>query len=150
MTPFTHLFSCLLFFLIISTSVSALQHKTTPKLPPLRRLPILRQFNAEPAAPATISKDLKTFFYKQTLDHFNYNPESYATFNQRYVVSFKYWGGGSKNAPIFAYLGAEAPLENDLGGIGFLPENAPRFKALQVYIEVNLVNSEIILNTYQV
>lgn len=137
MTPITRLLPHLLFLILISsTTISATQHKATPKSPPLR-LPILRHLNTEPVVPPhKIPKDLKTFYYKQTLDHFNYNPQSYAKFHQRYVVSFKYWGGGSTNSPIFAYLGAEAPLENDLGGIGFLPENAPRFQALQVYIEV--------------
>ncbi|KAJ0083415.1 hypothetical protein Patl1_30536 [Pistacia atlantica] len=46
-----------------------------------------------------------------------------------------YWGGSNSNAPIFAYLGAEAPIDGDLSIIGFLPDNALRFKALLVYIE---------------
>lgn len=78
--------------------------------------------------------DFKTFYYKQTLDHFNYNPESYATFQQRYLVNLKYWKSG-KAAPIFAYLGAESTIDDDVGSTGFLDDNAPRFGALQVYIE---------------
>ncbi|CAK9150487.1 unnamed protein product [Ilex paraguariensis] len=80
-------------------------------------------------------KDFETFFYTQTLDHFNYRPESYTTFKQRYVINWKYWGGANASAPIFAYLGEEGSLDYDLAGIGFLRENAPRFKALQVFIE---------------
>ncbi|KVI00106.1 Peptidase S28 [Cynara cardunculus var. scolymus] len=80
-------------------------------------------------------KDVETFFYNQTLDHFNYNPQSYATFPQRYYINSKWWGGANKNAPIFAYLGAEGPLDRDIPIIGFLTDNAPRFKALLVYIE---------------
>ncbi|KAK0603834.1 hypothetical protein LWI29_009143 [Acer saccharum] len=38
-------------------------------------------------------------------------------------------------APILAYLGAEAPLDGDIAGIGFLTDNAVRFNALLVYIE---------------
>ncbi|KAJ7981087.1 Lysosomal Pro-X carboxypeptidase [Quillaja saponaria] len=87
--------------------------------------------------PATISlpltEDFSTFYYNQTLDHFNYRPDSYITFPQRYVINFKYWGGA--NAPIFVYLGAEAPIDGDLRGIGFLTENAALFNALIVYIE---------------
>ncbi|KAL2507471.1 Serine carboxypeptidase S28 family protein [Forsythia ovata] len=79
--------------------------------------------------------DLKTYFYKQTLDHFNYGPQSYATFKQKYVINFKYWGGANSSSPIFAYLGAESPLADDLQNLGFLSANAPHFKALQVYIE---------------
>ncbi|KAK1587008.1 hypothetical protein Q3G72_008510 [Acer saccharum] len=36
---------------------------------------------------------------------------------QRYVINFKYWGGANANAPIFAYLGAEAPLDEDVGEV---------------------------------
>ncbi|KAG8371236.1 hypothetical protein BUALT_Bualt13G0066700 [Buddleja alternifolia] len=86
-------------------------------------------------SPPTISKDYKKYFYTQTLDHFNYGPQSYATFKQKYVVNAKYWGGGKSNAPILAYLGEESPLDVDLDFIGFLPDNAPYFNALSVYIE---------------
>ncbi|XP_062172691.1 uncharacterized protein LOC133878193 [Alnus glutinosa] len=81
------------------------------------------------------AEDFKTFYYTQQLDHFNYRPESYATFQQRYVINFKYWGGADSNAPIFAYLGAEESLDDDLSTVGFLNDNALRFKALQLFIE---------------
>ncbi|KAK8990219.1 hypothetical protein V6N11_008925 [Hibiscus sabdariffa] len=84
---------------------------------------------------AAVSDDLQTFYYPQTLDHFNYLPESYATFQQRYVINFKHWGGANNSAPILAYLGAEAPLDDHLPIIGFLNDNAIRFNALLVYIE---------------
>ncbi|KAI9195635.1 hypothetical protein LWI28_016804 [Acer negundo] len=77
----------------------------------------------------------KTFYYNQTLDHFNYRPESYSTFRQRYVINFKYWGGANASAPIFAYLGAEAPLNEGVPASGFLTDNAVRFNALLVSIE---------------
>lgn len=106
-----------------------------PRLSPIRET-ILQ--NSEILSSATISEDFQTFYYNQTLDHFNYRPESYSTFQQRYIINFKYWGGGAdqSNAPIFAYLGAESPLDNAPSGIGFLTDNAPQFKALLVYIEV--------------
>lgn len=123
------IFHCLLIsLLIVPNSVSSARNQ----------IPRLRAILHEPESiPAPVSKDFKTFFYTQTLDHFNYNPQSYSTFKQRYVINFKHWGGANCSAPIFAYLGAEAALDYDLDGIGFLPENAHRFKALQVYIEVN-------------
>ncbi|KAJ4978281.1 hypothetical protein NE237_009061 [Protea cynaroides] len=85
--------------------------------------------------PSSSSDDLQTFFYTQTLDHFNYRPESYTTFQQRYVINCKYWGGANSSAPIFVYLGEESNLDFDLGGVGFFNDNAARFKALIVYIE---------------
>ncbi|KAF8038148.1 hypothetical protein BT93_B0876 [Corymbia citriodora subsp. variegata] len=85
--------------------------------------------------PVSVTNDFKTFFFNQTLDHFNYRPESYTTFGQRYLINSKYWGGVNSSAPIFIYLGAEASIENDLESIGFLIENAAQFKALLVYIE---------------
>ncbi|KAH9660410.1 prolylcarboxypeptidase-like protein [Citrus sinensis] len=51
-----------------------------------------------------------TYYYTQTLDHFNYKPESYATFQQKYIMNFKYWGGASTSSPIIVYIGEEAPL----------------------------------------
>ncbi|WJZ89801.1 hypothetical protein VitviT2T_008992 [Vitis vinifera] len=118
--------------LILSCCVSAAQFNV-PRLGPLSR-GILR--NPEPAAVSeSFYKDLKTFFYAQTLDHFNYRPESYKTFRQRYVMNFKHWGGAKAGAPIFAYLGAEAPLDGDLVNIGFVNDNAARFNALLIYIE---------------
>ncbi|MCL7031835.1 hypothetical protein MKW94_001074 [Papaver nudicaule] len=72
------------------------------------------------------------FFYTQTLDHFNYRPESYETFQQKYVINFKNWGGADDGAPIFVYLGGEAEIDEDPG---FLCDNAPQFKALIVSIE---------------
>ncbi|KAE8037534.1 hypothetical protein FH972_010116 [Carpinus fangiana] len=81
------------------------------------------------------TEDFKTFYYTQPLDHFNYRPDSYTTFQQRYLINSKYWGGADSNAPIFAYLGAEESLDVDFSIIGFLNDNALQFKALQLYIE---------------
>lgn len=120
-------------FIVVSISVTATSSKI-PRLSPVRGTILL-----DPEIlSAPISEDFQTFFYTQTLDHFNYRPESYSNFQQRYVINFKYWGGSNSNAPIFAYLGAEAPLDGDLPIIGFLPDNALRFKALLVYIEVDI------------
>ena len=133
----------LLIFLIFSICVSATQFNI-PRLGAHRK-----RFQNEPKAmsPSDQSKDFKTFFYTQTLDHFNYRPDSYATFQQRYVINFKHWGGSNSSAPIFVYLGAEGSLDEDLDVAGFLPDNAPRFKALLVYIEVRIcINFMLLLN----
>lgn len=81
--------------------------------------------------------DFQTYFYQQTLDHFNYGSESYLTFRQKYMINTKYWNVGS---PIFVHLGAEAPLNTtSFGNVGFLNYDlAPRFHALLVFIEVIL------------
>lgn len=120
--------SLTLFLLLISNTVSS------NKIPILT--PILQDPHQTKHSSSFASTELKTFYYDQTIDHFSYGPQSYKTFKQRYVINFKYWGGAKSNSPILAYLGAEAPLDSDLVGIGFLSENAPTFKALQVYIEV--------------
>ncbi|KAI5602983.1 hypothetical protein BDE02_01G189400 [Populus trichocarpa] len=75
----------------------------------------------------------ETCFYNQTLDHFNYRPESYDTFPQRYVINSKYWGGA--NASILVYLGAEASIDGYRDAAGFLDDNAVQFKSLLVFIE---------------
>ncbi|CAN1252775.1 Lysosomal Pro-X carboxypeptidase [Linum perenne] len=77
---------------------------------------------------------LKTLFYNQTLDHFNYAPQSYVTFQQRYVINSRHFTAGTAGT-ILVYFGAEAPLDNDLRSIGFLSENGATFGALLVYIE---------------
>ncbi|XP_023531617.1 lysosomal Pro-X carboxypeptidase-like [Cucurbita pepo subsp. pepo] len=118
------LLPCLL--LILSACVSATQYRI-PRLSPTDR-------DSE-ALFSPLSDDFKTFYYNQTLDHFNYRPESYTTFAHRYIINFKYWGGANSSAPILAYLGAEGPLDNDLNVVGFSTDNAAQFGALLVYIE---------------
>ncbi|KAG6682450.1 hypothetical protein I3842_13G142300 [Carya illinoinensis] len=125
----------LILFLVISTSVLSTTTATTlfdiPRLSPLGG--ILQ--DPETVLSANVSDDFETFYYNQTLDHFNYMPESYSTFPQRYVINSKYWDGANRSAPILAYLGAEAPLDGAMYGIGFLTDNAAEFKSLLVYIE---------------
>ncbi|KAH7512208.1 hypothetical protein FEM48_Zijuj12G0066200 [Ziziphus jujuba var. spinosa] len=84
---------------------------------------------------STGNKLYKTKYYTQILDHFNFYPKSYHTFQQRYLVNDTYWGGAKKNAPIFVYTGNEGDIEWFAQNTGFLYETAPRFKALIVFIE---------------
>ena len=138
-----------LFFLVFTFSASVFAFNM-PRLGTQRKTT-----QHEPQTTSSISnlQDLKTYYYTQTLDHFNYRPDSYTTFKQRYVINSRYWGGANASAPIFAYLGAEESLDDDLPIIGFLSDNAPRFKALQVYIEVNFkkwcVNYFMFYNNYK-
>ncbi|OMO90327.1 Peptidase S28 [Corchorus olitorius] len=77
-----------------------------------------------------------TYYYNQTLDHFNYKYESYLTFQQQYVVNSKYWGGANSSSPIFVYTGDEAGLYGDvISTSGFMIDLASRFQGLILYIE---------------
>ncbi|XP_061345372.1 uncharacterized protein LOC133291175 isoform X2 [Gastrolobium bilobum] len=125
-------FKWLLFiFLIYSTYLSTTHSLRIPRLSPIAE----RETTLQDPAVASNTEDVKTFFYKQNLDHFNYRPQSYRKFQQRYMINFKYWGGANSSAPIFAYLGAEEPIDNSPTGIGFMTDNAASFNALLVYIE---------------
>ncbi|KAJ6801054.1 lysosomal Pro-X carboxypeptidase-like isoform X2 [Iris pallida] len=75
------------------------------------------------------------YYYTQTLDHFDYQPESYATFPQRYAVSNVSWGGARNDSPILVYLGGESPVDYLLKEPLFLSEIAAHCNALLVYIE---------------
>ena len=126
-------FQWLLFiFLIHSTYFTKTKSLTIPRLSPIEE----RIRHEAAAMDANETGDFKTFYYRQTVDHFNYRPDSYTTFQQRYLINFKYWGGANSSAPIFVYFGAEEPIDVDLPFIGFLTDNAAAFNALIVYIEV--------------
>jgi lysosomal Pro-X carboxypeptidase len=122
-------------FLIFSTSVSTATLHNIPRLSPIGRT-LSKARETVVSASVNFSDDLQTFYYNQTLDHFNYRPERYSTFQQRYVINSKYWGGANSRAPIFAYFGGESPLDEDVVIIGFLTDNAVQFKALILYMEV--------------
>ncbi|KAI9076430.1 hypothetical protein K1719_041665 [Acacia pycnantha] len=77
----------------------------------------------------------RTEFYTQILDHFDFNPQSYRTFQQRYLINDTYWGGASNKAPVFVYSGNEGDIEWFAQNTGFMFETAPHFKALLVFIE---------------
>lgn len=132
--PFSLLSMFLLFFSFHATA-------TQFKIPRLRALRKSIHSESPQTTSESVSNDFVTFFYTQTLDHFNYKPESYTTFRQRYVINFKYWGGANSSAPIFVFFGAEENLDDDIGFIGFLTDNASRFKALLVYIEVRRIQN---------
>ncbi|RDX90540.1 Lysosomal Pro-X carboxypeptidase, partial [Mucuna pruriens] len=127
-------FKWLLFFFLMYHSTYPTSHSLKiPRLSPIAEWETTLHDSA--TLVATDAEDIKTFYYKQVLDHFNYRHESYKTFQQRYLINFKYWGGANSSAPILAYLGAEAPIDYSPQSIGFLTDNAASFNALLVYIE---------------
>ncbi|XP_050369169.1 uncharacterized protein LOC126787304 [Argentina anserina] len=118
-----------LWLVIISLIVSTSSSLNIPRLSATRGARIAQALSTYD------SFELETFYYTQTLDHFNFRYDSFATFQQRYLINFKHWGGSNTSAPIFAYLGAEESLDRELSFHGFLPDNAKQFQALQIYIE---------------
>lgn len=77
-----------------------------------------------------------TKYFTQVLDHFAFTPQSYQTFQQRYLINHKHWGGGAETkAPIFVYTGNEGDIEWFARNTGFMFDTAPHFKALLVFIE---------------
>ncbi|KAL6202767.1 hypothetical protein ACLB2K_026472 [Fragaria x ananassa] len=108
--------------------------------PPLRKIPRLSILQRpitfrNHSNSVAVRHRFRTYFYAQTLDHFSYEPASYTTFLQRYMVSSMHWRGALAAAPIFVYLGGEESLEESIGSIGFLTDNAQKFGALMVYLE---------------
>ncbi|KAK9275680.1 hypothetical protein L1049_022947 [Liquidambar formosana] len=93
----------LLVLFLITTSATE-----TSTIMKLQRLAVLRQGSnkrnpcGQPSSAPV--DDIPAFFYNQTLDHFHHLPESYATFRQRNVVNFKYWGGARAAARFGALL----------------------------------------------
>lgn len=116
------------------TSISLKPHKI-PRLTPLLEN-VLQDSNTLSSSTTILPKEFETYYYNQTLDHFNYGPKSYLTFKQRYIINSKYWGGSNSSSPIFAYFGAESSISTHPLLVGFLTDFAPQFKALLVYMEV--------------
>ncbi|WOL00855.1 lysosomal Pro-X carboxypeptidase-like [Canna indica] len=113
----------LLFLLFLPCSVLCSASRTKSAFP-LRRRELMHSSDQGLYA---------TRYFTQTLDHFNYKPESYATFQQKYLVNDTFWGG--KGAPIFVYAGNEGSIEWFAQNTGFMFDVAPLFKAMLIFIE---------------
>ncbi|CAN8301032.1 unnamed protein product [Cochlearia groenlandica] len=122
----------ILLLIIITTSPSYFISLAYSKIAPLGISP--KVLKNAPTQKVNES-DLEMLYFTQNIDHFTYTPKSYMTFQQRYAIDSKHWGGAKANAPILAFLGEETSLDSDLSGIGFLRDNGRHFKALLVYIE---------------
>lgn len=137
MSSLTNLLHFSLWFLFVFFSTVLTSTSTTP---PLGRIwqKIRRTqstYSSSSTTKATKHKDLKILYYPQTLDHFNYQPESYVTFKQKYMIYSKYWGGAKTNSPIFVHFGDEEPMSDDAIDWLILADYAAKFKALAVIIE---------------
>ncbi|XP_071723483.1 uncharacterized protein [Rutidosis leptorrhynchoides] len=132
MARLTFVFLKLLLFLLIGISYVLGKSFRRHPLGARNRLTKPTKVNTESSSN---SLEYEVYNYTQTLDHFNFKPESYMTFQNRYVIISKYWGGASKNAPIFVYTGEETDVIGDVEYLGFPHILAQRFGALLVYIE---------------
>ncbi|WOG98278.1 hypothetical protein DCAR_0417619 [Daucus carota subsp. sativus] len=123
-------FSCSLIFLLLCSALCL--SYAAPRFPGSVIKP-------EQISSSTVAKSenelYKTKYFTQILDHFNYSPQSYHKFQQRYLINDTYWGGAKKNAPIFVYTGNEGDIEWFTQNTGFMFDIAPQFKALLVFIE---------------
>lgn len=77
----------------------------------------------------------KAHYFPQILDHFNFHPESYKIFYQKYLIHRKYW---HKGGPIFVYAGNEGDIDWFAANTGFMLDIAPQFQALLLFIEVKI------------
>ena len=123
----TFILPCIFLFSISSCGFSSA--KITPRFPSS----IVRP---EQLSVSSQTELYEAKYFTQILDHFNYQPQSYRTFQQRYLINDKYWGGADKLAPIFVYTGNEGDIEWFAQNTGFMFDTAPHFQALLVFIEV--------------
>ncbi|EDV29575.1 uncharacterized protein TRIADDRAFT_19181 [Trichoplax adhaerens] len=72
----------------------------------------------------------QTKYFKQRLDHFS--PADDRKFQQRYLISQKYWKKGS---PIFFYTGNEGDITWFAKNTGFMWDIAPEFNAMLIFVE---------------
>ncbi|CAN1277486.1 Lysosomal Pro-X carboxypeptidase [Linum perenne] len=127
------------FLLIFSVFLFTHSQATTPKL----KFPASVFHSQKKNQQSSVSEPSNLYreeFFTQILDHFTYTPQSYQTFQQRYLINDTYWtnhGAGDKNnpAPIFVYAGNEGGIEWFARNTGFMLDIAPRFNALLVFIE---------------
>lgn len=122
----TFILPCIFLFSISSCGFSSA--KITPRFPSS----IVRP---EQLSVSSQTELYEAKYFTQILDHFNYQPQSYRTFQQRYLINDKYWGGADKLAPIFVYTGNEGDIEWFAQNTGFMFDTAPHFQALLVFIE---------------
>ncbi|KAM7254664.1 hypothetical protein ACFE04_019905 [Oxalis oulophora] len=125
------IFSLFLYF----SSYYHSQAKIIPRFPSSTNNIIKQETEFSTSLAKTKKLPYKTKYFTQILDHFNYNPQSYQKFQQRYLINDTFWGGAKHNAPIFVYTGNEGDIEWFTQNTGFMFEVAPHFKALLVFIE---------------
>ncbi|KAF5822721.1 putative lysosomal Pro-Xaa carboxypeptidase [Helianthus annuus] len=133
----------LIIMILLRTSVNGKRFGTTKLGSKFTFVPT--NFDVENAK----NKEYEVYNYTQTLDHFNFKSESYTTFQQRYVLNRKYWGGTAKSFPIFVYTGAESSIMGDVEYSGFEMTLASQFKGLLVYIEHRYYGTSMPFGSYE-
>ncbi|WRX32247.1 Peptidase S28 - like 7 [Theobroma cacao] len=84
---------------------------------------------------SVLPPEFVTYYYEQTLDHFNYKYASYLTCQQKYIVNSNSRGGANTSSPIFVYTGDKAWIDGVAISAGFIIDLASRFRGLLLYIE---------------
>ncbi|CAA0813534.1 Serine carboxypeptidase S28 family protein [Striga hermonthica] len=80
-----------------------------------------------------LPRSFKIYSYPQPLDHFNFGPDDYDTFRQKFVMNREYWAGPNSTSPILVYLGSEGAL--DPRDAGFVIDLCQNLSSLCVFIE---------------
>uniref|UniRef100_A0A672L518 Dipeptidyl peptidase 2-like n=1 Tax=Sinocyclocheilus grahami TaxID=75366 RepID=A0A672L518_SINGR len=80
-----------------------------------------------------LAPDFKEKYFKQVLDHFNYNSLGNGTYDQRYLITDQSWKKG--NGPIFFYTGNEGDIWEFARNTGFITELAAVQGALVIFAE---------------
>ncbi|KAF3455139.1 hypothetical protein FNV43_RR05587 [Rhamnella rubrinervis] len=119
-----------LLLLLIPVCASATFSLRTERFGMAKRSMLMSEYDIK------LPPEFMTYFYTQTLDHFSYKPYgNTSTFQQRYIMNSKYWGGANTSSPIFVYTGDEASLTGVAAYSGFIVDLASRFNGLLLYIE---------------
>lgn len=118
---------------LVGTSHSVIPKRSLFRFSPTRKWNTRAASASASASASAVKYDVRN--YTQILDHFSFVPESYQTFQQRYLINSDHWGGASTNSPIFVYTGNEGFIEWFTQNTGFMFDIAPQFKAMLVFIE---------------
>lgn len=97
------------------------------------RLSVREKQNNEVRYDRDITPDFKEKYFKQILDHFNFNSLGNGTFDQRYLITDQYWKKGY--GPIFFYTGNEGDIQDFALNSGFITEQAEVQRALVIFAE---------------